>query len=168
MRIPDTRPIGVLTAEILATASHWAFRGTNGMLIAANSDIKLHMQTDDSGNPNQWVVVWASSALRPSTTCYPCTLQPNGLVVPEPWPVLDGEEEIEEWSVFAATWQGQAQIAHSLQSTSEGFILGWTMQVIDEYNDVIAESPHVARPNMHPAPRKGKLGPVWVWEADKC
>lgn len=151
MMTPDSRPIGVLTPAILATASHWCIRwGDNALTVPAREVTIFSTVIDAYG-------LTFGSGSESKTTCYPCTLQPNGLIVPEPWPVLDGEEEIQEWRGMSCKFDAQV--------TSNWGHTYWAL--FTHMNEETAYETEL-RPSMRPAPRKGKSGPVWVWEKDRC
>lgn len=104
MITPDSRPIGVLTPTILATASHWCIHRKGIADIRPASTLVLRVSDFDDDLPLltcEGECYWNDDS---GWMCYPCTLQPNGLVVPEPWPVLDGEEEIEHMRGVSADY----------------------------------------------------------------
>ena len=158
MMTPDSRPIGVLTPESLATASHWCIHRKGIADIRPASTLVLRVSDFDDDLPLltcEGECYWNDDS---GWMCYPCTLQPNGLVVPEPWPVLDGEEEIEEW-------RGMAPSEDCLATEMDGM---WDLENDAGYTVAPKGEPITGREGMRPGPRKGKTCPVWVWEADKC
>lgn len=153
MITPDSRPIGVLTPTILATASHWCIHRKGIADIRPASTLVLRVSDFDDDLPLltcEGECYWNDDS---GWMCYPCTLQPNGLVVPEPWPVLDGEEEIEEWRGMPCRFY--AEVTSSWGHTY------WAL-----FNQKQGQTAYETdlRPGYHPAPRKGGK---WVWEADR-
>ena len=165
MTTPDLRPISTLTPEILSSSSHWClFQEGNATVIQSEC-----LGIDAGG---LYGIVASDSSIVPknarirvgfvSAQCYPCTLQPNGLIVPEPWPVMDGEEEIEEWSALniASVHKGYRFVP----GVKDTFHAWWDGAMRNgRYKGQIK-----IRSGFHPAPRKGKTGIVWVWEKDRC
>ena len=148
---PDTRPIGVLTAEILATASHWCLHGDGIADIRPAAELVLRPPAFDGDLPplmHRDECYWNDDS---GWMCYPCTLQPNGLVVPEPWPVMDGEEIIDVLEgIDPARYDMCLSPATNVWTVYEGR-MGWLSCGF--------------RQDMHPAPRTGGK---WVWEKDRC
>lgn len=156
MRVPDMRPIEVLTPEILATASHWAILGNDIMDVRPTSGLKVPVNENpglDADPPaleydgeNYWVGMGWS--------CYPCTLDlDTGISTPQPWPILPGEEEIVEWF-------GKYGDPTPYYDGDVG--MGW--RLYDEDDETWTSAFVPARAGAHPALRQDRC---WVWEADK-
>lgn len=156
MMTPDSRPIGVLTPAILATASHWCIHRKGIADIRPSSTLVLRVSDFDDDLPLltcEGECYWNDDS---GWMCYPCTLQPNGLVVPEPWPVLEGDVEID-------ALRGYAQCSDAPDYYYDEQMCWFGIPGGDD--GVFPIVPQ--KPNMHPALRKGKAGPVWVWEKDR-
>lgn len=152
MNTPDRRLIATLTPEILSSSSHWCICWSDKALTVPSREITVFSTSIDAYGLS------FGTGSESKTTCYPCTLQPNGLVVPESWPVMDGEEEIEEWRGITIPLDQLQPVYWRYQ---------WHLR--DYRGEIVTRRVGVlAGPDRHPAPRKGEDGPVWVWEKDKC
>lgn len=156
---PDTRPIGVLTPDILATASHWCLYG-NGIADARPSSLLMLRPPEFEGDlpllTCEGECYWNDDS---NWMCYPCTLHPDGRIEAEPWPVLDGEEEIEAWR--GITW---GEPLHGAILRNGELCDVWSLH--DDEDGFHTSNHHAPmRPGYHPAPRKGGK---WVWDADRC
>lgn len=150
----DIRPVSILTRAILDTSSHWCFIGlssSSGEVLQAERLWVLNGVVT-KGAPMRGAV----NAMPESATCYPC--KADVPFEPIPWPVLDGEEEIEDFR------NAPAQEFHAERTT-----IYWVLTHRDGYRWGCGVD---GIPNAHPAPRRqinpdGTETPVWVWEADR-
>lgn len=163
MMTPDSRPIGVLTPTILATASHWCIHRKGIADIRPASTLVLRVSDFDDDLPLltcEGECYWNDDS---NWMCYPCTLQPNGLVVPEPWPVLDGEERIDEWFKYHHDRRPAFRKITDIYTDPRM----WVLLYADGKRAMTAKAMS-ERPGFHPAPRRDSDGfTVWVWEKDR-
>ena len=142
----DIRPISILTPEILASSEWWAFIDEHF------TDIRL---SDE--------LLWSFSINLTSyadiVKCCPVTRDKYGMHHAAPWPVLDGEQEIEEFTAFAErydTWPLFGPFADTRKETT------FYLEIRTGDGDVQAMS-KLARPpklGMEPVRRQGNR---WVW-----
>lgn len=165
MKTLDIRPITILTRAILDSAPAWMIIAGNafpGMKPVHRVEHLLSEQIQcrhDSMGTSLWVASNSGWHIAPAT-CYPCKPLPPFESLP--WPILPGEEEIEEWreiptdDVKLIQWpSGINRPACWVIHTGTGG--RWQID---------------ARPDMHPSPRRrinpdGSVTPVWVWEKDR-
>lgn len=158
MKTLDIRSIEVLTREILDSAPAWAIVYNKNAFVAHPDNIRGHSVRIDGVDCAMVAIECFGSEISVpfnASGCYPC--KPYAPFEPIPWPVEDGEEEIEEWR------GADAMVCQ--------FGLMWCPMWNGSESNSLAIRVD-ARPGLHPAVRRrierdGAETPVWVWEKDR-
>lgn len=139
------KPFSAIASEaIWSSATHWM------LLYPDKPEAEISADTS-AAIMRTWIT--------PDLLVYPFTYDANtGAITPVSWPVLPGEEQIEEWRGFAGE---PSRLWHAGRQHDQ--VIAWEAP---GYQNISARS------GLHPSPRSqinadGIVTPVWVWEADR-
>lgn len=155
---PDIRSAGLLTHDILESSPAWAIVHEKQTFIVHPDDVRGDVVKSDGESRDVIAIQCIGREVSlpfNQCKCYPC--EPLPPFKPVPWPMLPGEEEIKEW-------RGMAPGDDCLPTELDGM---WDLENDAGYTVAPLGVPINGRDGMHPAPRIGDTGPVWVWEVDR-